>query len=57
MKLNYEFGFLAKDCPLVSRGVAGTYQAVATCRESAARNTKNGEVWYNTARMSKGKQI
>ena len=57
MKLNYECGFLAKDCPLVSRGVAGTYQAGATCRESAARHPKNGEVWYNTARMSKGKQI
>ena len=26
-------------------------------RESAARHSKNGEVWYNTARMSKGKQI
>jgi cell filamentation protein len=24
-------------------------------RESAARHPKNGEVWYNTARMAKGR--
>ena len=31
----------------------GPFQTL--CRESAVRHPKNGEVWYNTARMVKGK--
>ena len=36
--------------------LAGTFPD-PFCRESAARHPKNGEVWYNAARMVKGKQI
>ena len=40
--------------PKTSLPLAGTFPD-PFCRESAARHSKNGEVWYNTARMVKGR--